>query len=83
MRGGFSELDVSDGIFKDGQLWAWSAWLAVLADRCLTEFDFAPIRVAVDIDVGDAHFCGGNVYIAWLLFGGDVGMPKFLRSWCA
>jgi hypothetical protein len=81
LRSGFSEVDVSDWVLVDGKLLARSAWLAVLADRCLPEFDLSPVWVAVDINVGDAHCCGWDVYIAWLLLdSGGVGMPKYVRS---
>lgn len=81
MRGEFSELDVSDWVLEDGKLLAWSAWLPILTDRRLSEFDLPPIRVAVDINVGDAHCCGWDVYIAVLLFcSGGGGMPKYVRS---
>lgn len=81
MRGGFSELDVADWVLEDGKLLAWSAWLPILADRCLAEFDFSAVWVTVNVNVGDAHCCGWNVYVAWLLFDSDVvGMPKYVRS---
>ena len=78
MRDGFAELDVSHRLLEDGELGTWSAGLPILADGCLAEYDLAPIRVAVDVDVCDAHCCGGNVYIALLLVGsGGVGMPEY------
>lgn len=56
-------MDVSDWVFEDGKLLAWSAWLPILANRGLSEFDLPPVRVAVNINVGDAHCCGWDVYI--------------------
>lgn len=81
MCGGFSEFDVSDWVFEDGKLLAWSAWLPILANGGLSEFHLPPIRVAVDINVGDAHCCGWDVYITVLLFcTGVVDVPKYIRS---
>ena len=79
--GGFPELDVSGWVLADGELLAWSAWLSILADRRLAELDLPTVRVAVNINVGDAHCCGWDDDIARLLFGsGDAGMPKYVRS---
>jgi hypothetical protein len=61
-------LDVADRVLEDGEFLAWTSWLPVLADGSLAKFDLAPVRVAVDVNVCDAHCCGGNVYIALLLF---------------
>jgi hypothetical protein len=51
---------------------AWTAWSAVLAGGEMVEFYFAPIRVPVDVDVGDAHGGGGNVCMACLAGCDDV-----------
>ena len=51
---------------------AWTAWRAVLAGGEMVEFYFAPIRVPVDVDVGDAHGGGGNVCMACLAGGDDI-----------
>lgn len=83
LGGGLAELDVADWILEDGKFLAGTAGLPVLADGRLSEFDLATVWVAVDVNVGDAHCCGGNVYIAVLLFDSVVGVPKSIRSWCA
>lgn len=77
------ELDVPDWVLQRGQLLARTAWLSVLADGRLSEFDLPSIRIAVDVDICDTHCCGWNVYIATLLFGSGGGMPNCVRSWYA
>jgi hypothetical protein len=59
LGGWLAELDVADGVLERGELGAWTAWDAVLADLCMPELELFAVRVAVDVDVGDAHCeCG-------------------------
>jgi hypothetical protein len=81
LGGQLVELDVADCVLFDEQLLAWAPGSAPLTDRCLSELDFPPVRVAVHVNVGDTH--GGRlnvyIYIALLLCSGDR-VPKDVRS---
>ena len=64
---GLVVLDVADCVLQNGEFVAGTTWIPILADGGLPEFDFAPIRVAVDVDVCDAHCLGGEAYsfVVW------------------
>jgi hypothetical protein len=53
----FSELDLARWVLQSGVVWARTSWVTILADGEFAEFDLAPRRIAVDIDVCDTH-CG-------------------------
>lgn len=63
--GCFSELDLPDWVLQCGVVWAWPSWVPILADRELSELNLALGWVLVDVDVGDTHLGGGNVWIWW------------------
>lgn len=62
--GWFSKSDLADRVLEDGQLLAWTAWLAILAVGHLAEFDVFAVGVLVDINVGDTHCDCWNVGMA-------------------
>lgn len=61
LSGDLVELDLAHWVFQCGVVWTWTARIAVLTDGELSELCFAPVGVAVNVDVGDTHCGGGNV----------------------
>lgn len=70
LGGELAELDFSDGIRQRGMLLTWTPSAAVLAVLSFLEGELLAVRVAVDVDVGDAHCCGCLVnvcVVVWVM----------------
>ena len=61
LRGWFSELDLSEWMFKCGVLDTGLTvqWFSILAVGRLAEFYFLSIRISVRVDICDTHFQSG------------------------